>query len=183
MTKRTILTMGLLVLFSFILVGCGVEATITPTETSTAIPATAEPTEEPIVEPTAELTTLVAPNPTVVASGNTPQEAVIEANVAEADIAEGERLFNVALNPTCTECHTDDTSVRTQGPSLTGLRDIAGTRIDGQDAYTYAYNSIRYANDFVLDGYEADTMRVYDGILDDQEVYELIAYIWTLGDE
>lgn len=184
MTKRTILTMGIIVLFSFILAGCGgAEATPEPTEANTAIPPTVEPTEEPIVEATAELTTLVAPNPTAVASGNTPREVVIEANIAAADIAEGERLFNGALNPTCSECHTEDTSVRTQGPALTSFRDEAGTRIEGQDAYTYAYNSIRYANDFVLDGYEADVMRVYDGILDDQEVYELIAYIWTLGDE
>jgi len=187
MSKRTLIIAGLIVVLSLILVACGgAEATpevVEPTEVNTDVPPTAGVTEEATVEPTAELTTLVAPNPTAVASGNTPQEQVIAANIEAADVARGEDLFNRRLVPMCSECHVEDASVRTQGPALTNFRDVAGTRIEGQDAYTYAYNSIRYANDFVIDGFEADVMRVYDGILDDRDVYDLIAYIWTLGEE
>ncbi len=183
MSKRILITAGMMVLLSLILVACGgAEATpevVESTEADTDVPPATRATEEP----TAELTTLVASNPTAVASGITPQEQVIAANIEAADVEAGEQLFTQSLVPSCTECHLEDSSTRARGPALTNFRDVAGTRVEGQDAYTYAYNSIRYANDFIVDGFEADVMRVYDGILTDQEVYELIAYIWTLGEE
>jgi|GEM_PF-4446611 len=192
--NKTIITMGILLLSGMLLTACGSaaetpEASLEPTATEVVIEATTEPTEATEVievateEPTAVLTTLVAPNPTAVESGITPQEQVIAANVAEADVAEGARLFNEALVPSCTECHIPAEGVRQRGPSLYDFAEVAGTRVEGEGAYTYAYNSIRYADQHILDGYEADVMRVYDGILTDQEVYELIAYIWTLTEE
>ncbi len=151
------------------------EVTVEATET---VEATLEVTEEA----TAELTTLVAPNPTEVESGITPQEDVIVANVEEADRERGEDLYNETLIPACRTCHLSDTTVRQTAPSLVNFSDIAGTRVEGEGAYTYAYNSIRYANLHVVDGYSAGVMPVYDGILSDQDVYDLIAYIWTLSD-
>ncbi|MEM9951489.1 MAG: c-type cytochrome [Chloroflexota bacterium] len=162
---------------ALILSACGSDAS---SETSIGVTPNAD---EPVAEdaPTQELTTLVAPNPTAVESGITPQEAVIIANVESADVEEGERLYTGALVPACTTCHLEaDSSVRQVAPSLVGYREIAGTRVEGQDAYTYTYNAIRYANDYVVEGYQANVMPVYDNILTDQEVYDLIAYIWTL---
>lgn len=155
---------------------------ISVTIQDTIAPPTAEVTLEVTAEASQELSTLIAPNPTLVASGNTPQEAVIAANVDEADIESGEQLYNQTLIPLCSSCHLVDATVRQIAPSLTNFRDIAGTRVEGQDAYTYAYNSIRYADQHVVEGYSAGVMRVYDGILNDQDVYDLIAYIWTLSD-
>lgn len=192
MSHKTIMMMGILLLTAMLMTACGssaetpeatLESTATEVIVEPTIEATADVVEIATEEATAVLTTLVAPNPTAVASGNTPQEEVIAANVAEADIAEGERLFTVALNPSCTECHIPEDGSRQRGPDLAMFSDVAGTRVAGEGAYTYAYNSIRYANQYVVDGYEADVMRVYDGILDDQEVYDLIAYIWTLGED
>ncbi|MGB7338446.1 MAG: cytochrome c [Phototrophicaceae bacterium] len=176
-----------------VLVACGGAATSEPeiavtnttaavaTATEIEITETSEP--EATEEETQEvLTTLVAPNPTDVVSGNTPQDAVIVANVEAADIAEGERLYTAALIPACTTCHMIDSVSRQTAPSLVNFSEIAGTRLEGESAYTYAYNSIRYANQYVVDGYVAGVMPIYDGVLTDQEVYDLIAYIWTLSD-
>lgn len=175
-----------------VLVACGSNETPTPevavVSTTTAVPIATEtdmmPTSEPEAteEETAEaLTTLVAQNPTEVVSGNTPQEAVIMANVEEADADAGERLYTEELIPTCTTCHMVDSTSRQTAPSLVDFSEVAGTRVEGEGAYTYAYNAIRYANQHVVEGYVAGVMPVYDGVLTDQEVYDLIAYIWTLG--
>lgn len=193
MTKRALVLLMALVL-SVILAACGgsepndttVGVTENPADGTVSNPTDISPTEESGAEtaPTQELTTLVASNPTAVASGITPEEAVIIANIEAADAIEGERLYTGALVPACTTCHLEaDSTVRQVAPSLIGFSEVAGTRVEGQDAYTYAYNSIRYANDHVVDGYQANVMPVYDGILTDQEVYDLIAYIWTLEAE
>ncbi|MGJ3238393.1 MAG: c-type cytochrome [Anaerolineae bacterium] len=191
-------TITLIGMLALILVACG-NTDADPTETINVEEPTAvsEATESSEAESTAEamqeeataeateeiITTLIAPNPTVVASGETPQDVVIVANVEAADVASGDTLFNQTLVPACVECHIEQGSARLRGPNLINFREIAGARVEGEDAYTYTYNAIRYANRHIVEGYEADVMRTYDGILTDQEVYDLIAYIWTLTDE
>jgi len=187
-----------IVIIGFIIVACSPAATETPDPTAEepteiaviteavveATPEVIEETPEMVEEATEEISlTLVAPNPTPVESGITPREDVIVANVEQADAEAGERLYNETLVPACNTCHLEDESVRAIGPSLIGFSEIAGTRVDGQGALTYAYNSIRYANMHVVEGYVEGVMPVYDGILTDQEVYDLIAYIWTLQPE
>lgn len=198
-TNQTII-LGISILSFLLITACTTDATATSDATNSTISvttqntvvSTTEATEEVEVtievtieateEATAELTTLVAPNPTEVASGITPQEDVIMANVEEADRERGEQLFNQTLIPACSTCHLNDTTVRQTAPSLVNFSDIAGTRVEGAGAYTYAYNSIRYANQHIVEDFSAGVMPVYDGILSDQDVYDLIAYIWTLAD-
>ncbi|MEO1162838.1 MAG: cytochrome c [Chloroflexota bacterium] len=185
MLYRTMNGLIAVVMMAF-LMGCGGQADDSAnTEVGSATEETTpevEMTEEATAEATASLT-LVAPEPTAVESGITPAEAVITANVDRADAENGALLYNENLVPTCVTCHLADSSQRQVGPGLVNYSEVAGTRVEGQGAFTYAYNSIRYANMHVVEGYQEGLMPVYDGILTDQEVYDLIAYIWTLEPE
>lgn len=162
-----------------LLAACG--SNTPDTTSSTTSDSSTEATPEITPEATASLT-LVAPEPTPVQSGVTPAEDVIAANVEAADALRGSELYNQALVPTCVTCHQVDSSQRQVGPSLVNFSEVAGTRVEGQGPFTYAYNSIRYANMHIVEGYQANLMPVYDGILTDQEVYDLIAYMWNLED-
>lgn len=152
-----------------------------PTEvpaTATEVPPTEAPTEVP---PTATEAPLVSENPTAVPSGNTPSEEVIAANVALADAANGQNLVNVVAPP-CMSCHNFTSEAQLVGPGLYNFRDRAGTRVEGEGELTYAYNSIRYSQAHIVEGFVAGLMPSYDGVLTDEEVYDIIAYLWTLHD-
>ena len=161
------------------------EPTIEPTLEPTVEPTT-EPTIEPTVEPTEEATeeAAVEVNPTNVPSGSSPSEEEIAANVASASAERGEEIFTVNAIPTCTTCHSTDGVTMTLGPNLAGIRERAGEAVAGEGAYTYVYNSIRYSQMHIAEGGlgGAGIMPVYDGVLNDQDVYNLIAYLWTLGE-
>lgn len=167
--------------FVIVLSACGGDSASDTTENPAETDSVSTTTEEVVdSSATEEITSLLASNPTAVASGDTPQSEVIRANVDVADVAQGEQLYTGEVMPACTTCHLADPSMQQIAPSLVNFRDVAGSRLEGQDAYTYAYNSIRYANAYIVDGYQANIMPVYDDMLTDQEIYELIAYIWTL---
>lgn len=158
-----------------------------PTNTPTEIPTeTPLPTDIPTDVPTEAPTEAEEVNagPTQVPSGSSPSEEEIAANVENASAEHGEEIFTVNAIPTCITCHAIDGVTITLGPNLAGIRERAGETVEGQGAYTYVYNSIRYSQLHIAEGGlgGAGIMPVYDGVLNDQDVYDLIAYLWTLSE-
>ena len=107
--------------------------------------------------------------------------------VASADVANGEMLFNFMAAPPCSSCHTttEDTLV---GPGQYNLlaRTIEGIEngaIVADGPYSYIYESIINPNDFAPEGFAVGLMPdLYEGMLAEQDVYDLVAYLASLGD-
>lgn len=189
------------------LAACGTIATPVyeaPAATPTEAPATATqgghghahaaaPTTTP-VPPTATLppvTEVLTDVPTAVPTDIPTQAAVndpIKFFVDLASAANGENIFhNIDFETDtgiwrCTTCHNTEGDVIKIGPSLWGIPDRAGTRIEGQGTYTYLYNSIRNAHDFIVPGFENATHMPHftPEQLSDAQIYDLIAYLMTL---
>lgn len=115
---------------------------------------------------------------------------------AVGDAARGEELFNVQYETeigiwSCALCHNVDIPDVKIGPSLLGLPDRAGERVEGEVAERYIYNSILHPYDYFVEGYEGeDQQRMppnYEELLvrngNEQDVYDLIAYLMTLHEE
>lgn len=139
-----------------------------PTETPTLIPPTATPTEEPAG---ANLTD--------------EQQAIVDA-VMVADVSNGETLFNV-LNDTgfaCSTCHNVNSLDRLIGPGLLGIPERAETRVEGEPAIIYLWNSIIMPNAYIVEGdpvYPEGLMpQNYLEIYTEGEIHDIVAYLMTL---
>lgn len=139
----------------------------TPTEepTATVEPPTATPTEEPTAAPADPIARLIA----------------------SRDPADGEVLFNQMFAETgfaCATCHHVDVPENLIGPSLLNIEATAATRIEGQSAERYIYNSIVNPNDYIVEGFVAGVMpQNWHEVLSDSEIYDIIAYMLTLDAE
>jgi mono/diheme cytochrome c family protein len=154
------------------------EPTVEPTDVPTVVPTVA-PTDVPTEEATEAVVATVAAT-SQVASAGIPSEEEIAAAVDAADAANGQTLVNVVAPP-CSSCHNFTSEAQIVGPGLYNLVNRAGTRIEGQGPYSYTYNSILHSMDFIVEGFPP-AMPAYDGVLTDDEVYDIIAYLWTLHD-
>lgn len=179
-----------------------VPPTATPTEEPTEEP-TPEPTDEPAAEPTEETVDAEAADSESTDSEATDGEATGPIDEArEADIefflglasaSEGDALFheNLALPDgamwACATCHNVNENLDGVGPSLIGINERAGSRVEGQGPLTYMYNSIYDSQAFIVPGFEDNAlhMPIYgeSGVLTDQQIYNLIAYLRTLPSE
>ncbi|MCB0971155.1 MAG: cytochrome c [Acidimicrobiales bacterium] len=94
----------------------------------------------------------------------------------------GERGQTVASENGCTSCHTAD-GARSTGPTWRGL---AGSEVELDDGETvvadedYLRRAIVDARSEVVDGF-ANIMPVYDDVLTEAEVDDLLAYLHDLG--
>lgn len=164
----------------------------------------AAPSQTP-VPPTATATS-VPPTPTTPPPTPTDAPAEEEATSAPAQAqdplvllvsrfgnpARGDELFHTVYNNTstgpyaCSTCHNAASEDRLIGPGLYNLRDHADQRVEGQVAEAYIYNSILHPNDFIVPAeppYPANLMpNNYRDLFSDQDLYDIIAYILTLGD-
>ncbi|MCU0511084.1 MAG: cytochrome c [Anaerolineae bacterium] len=146
--------------------------------TATPLPPTAEPTIVPTTAPTEAPTTAPA------AGGSDPLEFLVSLAVP----ANGEALFNEThVLPdgqqwACSTCHAVAGDTVKIGPSLWGVGERAAGRVAGQGTYTYLYNSIRHPQDYVVEGYAGgQQMPLFDAtVLNDAEVYDIIAYLMAL---
>lgn len=162
-------------------------ATVQP-PTATPEPPTPTPTEIPTEEPVEDEATETeeAEDATDTETIDDPLAFVIE-NLSDA--SNGEVLFSsIQDTPTgqwaCTNCHLINSEDMLIGPGLLNIFETAKTRVEGEGPYTYIYNSIRYADIFIVEGYEFGLqMPNYDGILTDGQIYDLVAYLVTLRDE
>lgn len=184
-----------------------VPPTATPTEEPTEEP-TPEPTDEPAAEPTEETADAEAADSETTDSEATDSEAtdgeatgpIDEAREADiefflglASASEGDALFheNLALPDgamwACATCHNVNENLDGVGPSLIGINERAGSRVEGQGPLTYMYNSIYDSQAFIVPGFEDNAlhMPIYgeSGVLTDQQIYNLIAYLRTLPSE
>lgn len=190
---------------------CGTIATPTPEVTPTR-PAAGEsgtagesaaalPTNTP--EPPTATPEPPTPTPTTVPPTATPEPTEAPARpddqVAQFvnlfGVAErGMELFNMMYDTeigqwACASCHNVDVPEAGIGPSLLGLPERAASRVEGQVAERYIYNSILHPYDYFVEGYEEgqrmppnyNELLVRDG--NEQDVYDLIAYLMTLSEE
>lgn len=176
-------------------------ATLTPTVAPTATP---QPTDLP---PTATAT--LAPTSTPQPTATTAPTAGAAAGdvavplpdgfadlVAASDVAAGEAVFNRTISMpdgavwSCSQCHsiTPD-EARLIGPGQWNVAVRAETRVEGQDALTYLYNSILHPNAYIVPpdasgaAYPANLMpQYYSEVLTEQELASVIAYLETLQD-
>jgi cytochrome c2 len=143
--------------------------------TATSLPPTATPTEVPTEMPTEA--------PAEAPAVNDPLALVVE-QLSSAE--NGEVLFNQTYETdsgqwACTNCHNIDNDEVKIGPSLWGIPQRAGERVEGQGPYTYIYTSIHNSQDYIVEGFEDAThMPNYIGVLSDADIYDLVAYLMTL---
>ncbi|MDI9546330.1 MAG: c-type cytochrome [Chloroflexota bacterium] len=190
------------------------DETVTPaaTETLTATveaAATDEPDETVTPAPTRTLTPTVeagglipSPTPTRVPSTPTPaatptepapeaaaeQDSTLDglpdnllAAMADADPARGEQL---TLTNGCIGCHALNPNQVMAGPTWHNVGATAATRVEGESAALYLYNSIFHPNDYVVEGYMPNIMlQIYEQTLSDQDVADIISYLLSLQGE
>jgi mono/diheme cytochrome c family protein len=108
-------------------------------------------------------------------------EAAPEAT--ESPEALGETIFKNGANgaPACATCHSLDPNNNTTAPSLVGLSQRAGSRVDGLSAEAYVHQSITDPNAFVVPGFSSGVM--YPGYaekLTPEQIDDLAAYVLSL---
>ncbi|MEO0596707.1 MAG: c-type cytochrome, partial [Chloroflexota bacterium] len=108
-----------------------------------------------------------------------PADPIVEL-VANADPVNGETLFNSGV--TCTSCHLVESEDRLVGPGLLDIPQRAETRVEDEIAERYLYNAIILPNDHVVEGYPAAMYASYPDDYTEEEIYDIVAYLMTLGD-
>jgi cytochrome c2 len=157
-------------------------ATVVPT--STPLPPTATPTEIP---PTATLEPPTATPTEEAQTEEAPQTAddPLVRQVRFSDPANGQVLFNT-MNQTgfaCATCHFVDSTERLLGPGLLGVPERAATRVEGQVAQRYIYNSITNPSAYVVAEYPDALMpQIYSSVFTETEILDIIAYLMTLSE-
>ncbi len=118
----------------------------------------------------------------VLAAGcsNEPESKIpYSALPAEGDPVRGERLYNELASPLppCSSCHNEEANA---SPLLERYSEIAGSRVEGQNAHEYTFYSIVEPWRHVVDGYGNAMYNEYDDRLQPQDIADLIAYVLSL---
>ncbi|MCB9459632.1 MAG: cytochrome c [Anaerolineaceae bacterium] len=117
--------------------------------------------------------------------GGGAEEDSIGLLVANADAAHGETLFNEMTSTgfACVTCHHVDSTEMLVGPGLLGLPDRAGDRVPGQTAERYIFNSVTHPNEYIVETYPESVMpQTYTEVFSTSDIYDIIAYLMTLGE-
>ena len=112
-----------------------------------------------------------------------PKIAFDEIDLSVADAGSGEKLFGQSNGdaPTCASCHRVEGSGGGDiGPSLAGIANIAGDRVDGQSAEEFLYWSILRPSKHLTAGYSNLMYANYEDALEAADIADLIAYLMTL---
>lgn len=99
-------------------------------------------------------------------------------DLTSGDPVRGEELYNATINrqPSCASCHSLDRST-VVGPSLMGFGEVAGARVEGENAHQYAYHSIVEPGAYLVEGYENIMPATYTNTFTEQEIADLVAFI------
>lgn len=202
-----------------VLTACGVPAAPEPPRTATLVLPTRVPveataaadvanntqaTQPPAVaqQPSATPTrvrptltptmTLIPPTGTPAPPTETPPPPPTEA----ADVEAGRVLFASAFPdrpevPACTTCHNlqPNSAELKLGPDMNGVAIRAASRVPGQNARTYLYNSIVHPNDYVVPnegnkvyGVTGQSLMYqnYEHDLTPEQINNLVGYLLTL---
>lgn len=143
-----------------------------PTATATEVPATATP-----IPPTATETSIPPTDVPTLA----PTATLV---TVAGDAQKGMELFNTMREETnfaCATCHLVDSEERLIGPGLLNVSVRAETRVAGQTAEEYIHNSIIHPSDYVVADYPDALMpQVYADIFTEEQIQDLVAYLFTL---
>jgi mono/diheme cytochrome c family protein len=92
----------------------------------------------------------------------------------------GEDLFKngVIGSPTCASCHSLDDSV-TVGPSMGGIAERAATRVSGESAREYLFESIVTPSKYIVSGFTNVMYQNYVQHMSKQDIADLLAYLMT----
>jgi cytochrome c2 len=139
--------------------------------------ATAEITPDAALDATPEMTLQVVPG----ASAEVSPEVLI------GDAVRGETLFTTRATdtvPACSSCHTTVRGGLPRGgaiaPSLIGVANRAGERIEGLSAEEYLYQSIVAPRSYLVDGFADNMYTRYASVFSEQELADLVAFLMTL---
>jgi mono/diheme cytochrome c family protein len=117
----------------------------------------------------------------VLATACSSSQDSTSADLPAGDAARGAALFSQSVNgaPACSTCHTlDETTL--VGPGMQGYGERAGSRIEGQSAEEYTYNSITQPAAHIVSGFSNTMYTQYGRQLSPQQTADLIAYLLTL---
>jgi cytochrome c2 len=103
---------------------------------------------------------------------------------AVGDAEAGRQVFETggASGIPCTTCHTLDGSDLV-GPSLQGIADRAGTRVEGLSAEEYLRESIRNPSAYVVEGLNPTMPAIYADTLSEDDIDNLVAYLLSQSDQ
>ncbi len=95
---------------------------------------------------------------------------------------EGERVFN-SRAAGCTVCHSTRPGVELVGPNLAGVASVAGGRVPGLDAELYLRQSILLPDEYIVEDWSGGQMlKIYQDVLSESELEDLLVYLLTLKD-
>ncbi len=95
----------------------------------------------------------------------------------EPEAAAGRQLFRTR----CATCHAVEGDRTIVGPSLEGIANRAGSRVDDLDAAEYLHESIVAPNAYIVEGFATGTMPQNFAVdLTSEEVDQLVTYLLTL---
>lgn len=194
---------ALLVLATILLAGCGTVATPVlqaPTATeiravgqdqaASTVEATSPPTDTPLPPTetsTPQPTATITPEPTL-----TPEPTATEVlspldrMVSMRDPEQGAILFETfqetaGTGYSCANCHSPTSEEKLVGPGLLNIKSRALTRVEGQSAAEYIYNSIVNPKEIVVDDYDPELMPDnWSDIYTNLEIFDIVAYLLTL---
>jgi cytochrome c2 len=95
------------------------------------------------------------------------------------DAGSGSKLFEQGRNdaPSCASCHQGEGGI---GPALTGIGEVAATRVDGESAEEYLFNSIIRPAKYLVQGYSNVMYSDYATVYEPADIADLIAYLRNL---
>jgi mono/diheme cytochrome c family protein len=106
-----------------------------------------------------------------------PELPRLDVEGLSADAMAGSSIFTGKAG--CIGCHVVGSAGGVTGPTLTNIATVAETRKPGTPAEAYIEESIRNSQAFVAPGYAAGLMPSFQGILTDQEITQLVAFLMT----
>jgi mono/diheme cytochrome c family protein len=170
---------------------CSTSEPVAGGETSSSSSVATSSTDTTTAPPTT--TTAVDPGPsssttTLTATTTAPAISDEQREAAEAvgDIDQGQELFSKANtempdNISCSSCHTVDGTETQWAPSLAGVYEVAGSRVDGLSDVDYLRESIVDPYAFRGDGVWPYAMPLgFADVLSQEQIDNLIAFVMTL---
>jgi cytochrome c2 len=96
------------------------------------------------------------------------------------EAAKGQDLFNSGGSSgyPCLSCHTVD-GADLVGPSLQGISERAGERVEGLSAEEYIRQSIQYPSNYIVENFSDVMPKVYAQTLSQEDIDALVAFLMT----
>lgn len=173
----------MIIVMSIITAACGGEGASTTTTTSSSATTSSLPATTTTVE---ARTTTTEPASTTTEPTTTTTTTISAEQLAKAeavgDIQAGERLFFSPMegigDDSCSTCHTFD-GTENYAPSLLGISEVAGDRVEGMSDIEYLRQSILEPSAFREGDWFFTMPYQFPDILSEDQVNDLIAFLLT----